>query len=611
MSRVDALSDDDFLDAPPGFRSEAHKTRASTWIGMTAGIYFLVQMVLPQVINFAMMPGFVGRPFAMQFPNFAIAAIHDERLWYVIFDAMAGPSASSKLKSMTLEGQSDGGELAVGFDVKGLASLDGALWGVGTSQVAMIVDGSPVVIHPARSLVQPSAPFRWGTELGVIDRDEQGRFTLLRLSDGEWVERGEIAWPGEEDRPADALKPETGPLSARELAMRGYTQSASGVPERHLWVVGDGERGYLFAAEGLNLTGSPFGGRVTSLSFGARYWFRPSRLDDGDPSAWVELRLHPDSAAAAVGDIPPTFALLDGELTMIRLVNDSTSTSTGTLGAFHVDDATGEVRSFAKLSISGASSVRGLPDTEADRIVVVCDTLTGGVELRRLHSTGFDEIRTNNSGMLGELFHQYWPAYLALTIATMVPLLIFVVTSDVLMRKARTFQTRRGKRTVRQATLLRRGVARFIDSMVFSLPTTVAMGIYFWTLDLNELVARFQRDWAPVVIELAWFFGILTAAGFGILILMAILEGYWGISPGKWACGLRVIRKTTLKPPGFLRAAARLILLIADSMFNYIPAVVLIGLTADQQRIGDFAADTIVVTADSYRASQPAAISFA
>jgi uncharacterized RDD family membrane protein YckC len=99
--------------------------------------------------------------------------------------------------------------------------------------------------------------------------------------------------------------------------------------------------------------------------------------------------------------------------------------------------------------------------------------------------------------------------------------------------------------------------------------------------------------------------------GFGILIVMAILEGNWGISPGKWICGIRVIRKTTLKPPGFLRAAARLILLIADSMFNYIPAVVLIGLTADQQRIGDFAADTIVVTADSYRASQPAAISFA
>lgn len=611
MSRVDALSDDDFLDAPPGFRSEAHKTRASTWIGMTAAVYFLVQMVLPQVINFTMMPGFVGRPFGMQFPNFAIAAVHDERLWYVIFDAMAGPSASSKLKSMTLDGQSEGRELSVGFDVKGLASLDGALWAVGNSQVAMIVEGSPVVIHPARSLVQPSAPFRWGTELGVIDRDDQGRFTLLRLSDGEWLDRGEIVWPGEEDRPADALEPETGPPSARELAMRNYSQSASGASERHLWVVGDGEQGYLFAAEGPNLAGSPFVGRFTSLSYGARYWFRPSRLDDGDPSAWIELRLHPNPATAAIGDIPPAFALLDGELTMIRLVNDSTSSSTGTLEALHVDEATAEVTSFAKLPISGASSVRGLADTEADRIVVVCDTLTGGAELRRLHSTGFDEIRAKNSGMLGELFRQYWPAYLALAFATIVPMLIFVVTSDVLMRKARTFLTRRGKRTVRQSTLLRRGVARFIDGIVFSLPTTVAMWAYFWTLDLNDLVARFRNDWAPVVIEFAWFFGILTAVGFGILIVMAILEGYWGISPGKWICGLRVIRKTTLKPPGFLRAMARLILLIADSMFNYIPAVVLIGLTADQQRIGDFAADTIVVTADSYRASQPEAISFA
>lgn len=611
MSQVDALSDDDFLDAPPGFRSEALKSRASTWIGMTAGIYFLVQMVLPQVINFTMMPGFVGRPFAMQFPDFSITALHDERLWYVVFDAMSGPSASSKLKAMSLDGESEEKELAVGFDVKGLVSIGDALWGVGTSQVAMIVDGSPVVIHPARTLADPSAPFRWGTELGVIDRDEQGRFTVLRLSEGEWTEHGEIVWPGEEDRPADALEPETAPLSASELAMRNYAQPVSGVTERHLWVVGDGEGGYLFSAQGLSAAGSPFGGGVTSLTAASRYWFRPSRLDDGKSQAWIELQLPPNMATSSGGDAPPTFALLDGHLTMIRLVNDSTSTSTGTLEAFHVDDATGEVTSFAKLQISGASSVRGLSDSEADQIVVVCETLTAGVEIRRLHSNGFDEIRANNSGMVGEFFRQYGPAYVALTFAAFIPMLIFVLVADAVMRKVRTFQTRRGKRTVRQSTLLRRGVARFLDSMVFGLPTTVAMGVYFWTLDLNELVARFQNNWVPVVVELAWFFGILTAVGFGLMILMAILEGYWGISPGKWICGLRVIRKTTLKPPGFLRAMARLILLIADSMFSYIPAVVLIGLTADQQRIGDFAADTIVVTAESYRASQPAAISFA
>ena len=126
-------------------------------------------------------------------------------------------------------------------------------------------------------------------------------------------------------------------------------------------------------------------------------------------------------------ETPPTFALLDGHLTMIRLANDSTSTSAGTLEAYHVDDVTGEVQSFAKLPISGASSVRGLSDSEADQIVVVCETLTAGVEIRRLHSNGFDEIRANNSGMVGEFFRQYGPAYLALTFAAFIPMLIFVL----------------------------------------------------------------------------------------------------------------------------------------------------------------------------------------
>ncbi len=76
------------------------------------------------------------------------------------------------------------------------------------------------------------------------------------------------------------------------------------------------------------------------------------------------------------------------------------------------------------------------------------------------------------------------------------------------------------------------------------------------------------------------------------------MQGRWGWTPGKWICGLRIVR-TTLRPFGLLRSLLRVLLLYVDAiLLAYpIPGVAAILLSENRQRLGDMAADTIVIVA--------------
>jgi len=85
-----------------------------------------------------------------------------------------------------------------------------------------------------------------------------------------------------------------------------------------------------------------------------------------------------------------------------------------------------------------------------------------------------------------------------------------------------------------------------------------------------------------------------------IVIAMIVTQGRWGLTPGKWCCGLRTLR-TTLRPCGFARSLLREIVLFADAC-NFVcwaPGVLSIALTDYRQRLGDRIGDTIVVEAGS------------
>jgi uncharacterized RDD family membrane protein YckC len=92
-------------------------------------------------------------------------------------------------------------------------------------------------------------------------------------------------------------------------------------------------------------------------------------------------------------------------------------------------------------------------------------------------------------------------------------------------------------------------------------------------------------------------FGAAQAAGFGLQVLvLVVLQGLAGFTPGKLVTGIRTVRQDG-RPPGIGRAALRWVLLIVDGQPCGIPLVGLItGLTTTgHRRVGDMAAKTFVV----------------
>jgi uncharacterized RDD family membrane protein YckC len=80
---------------------------------------------------------------------------------------------------------------------------------------------------------------------------------------------------------------------------------------------------------------------------------------------------------------------------------------------------------------------------------------------------------------------------------------------------------------------------------------------------------------------------------FGYDVLFEVLAG--GRTPGKRACGLRVVRSGG-QPVGFLASSVRNLLRIVDGpLTSYLAGIVSIVVSERNQRLGDMAADTLVV----------------
>jgi uncharacterized RDD family membrane protein YckC len=95
-------------------------------------------------------------------------------------------------------------------------------------------------------------------------------------------------------------------------------------------------------------------------------------------------------------------------------------------------------------------------------------------------------------------------------------------------------------------------------------------------------------------------FGAVVLGMLGFLLwaflYYSLFEGLWGRTPGKWLCGIMVLRDDFVRC-GLGRAFLRNLLRVVDAMFYYLVAVVAMGATLKWQRLGDIAAGTVVVRA--------------
>jgi eukaryotic-like serine/threonine-protein kinase len=95
------------------------------------------------------------------------------------------------------------------------------------------------------------------------------------------------------------------------------------------------------------------------------------------------------------------------------------------------------------------------------------------------------------------------------------------------------------------ATLRLRFVAGVLDALILYLPAWIIVNL-FTRYDYSDITSYPSRQTLP----------IFLAIYIGSVLYYALCEGHWGATPGKFACGLKVIGPDN-NPPGFLRALPR------------------------------------------------------
>lgn len=175
---------------------------------------------------------------------------------------------------------------------------------------------------------------------------------------------------------------------------------------------------------------------------------------------------------------------------------------------------------------------------------------------------------------------------------------VLILGTTFLMHRFRLTREVVGPRTIIWASVLRRAVGFVVDSLIAFGPPYGVVGWWLATTDWATLFetnfarpGRFDQDTVQQVLGLvAFFFGWMFFA----FVALSVTEGLWGWTPGKLLAGIRCYR-STLRPCGIIRSAARRLLLMADLFFNGLVGILLIAFQPRWQRLGDMAVDTIVV----------------
>jgi uncharacterized RDD family membrane protein YckC len=128
----------------------------------------------------------------------------------------------------------------------------------------------------------------------------------------------------------------------------------------------------------------------------------------------------------------------------------------------------------------------------------------------------------------------------------------------------------------------RRIVATILDGIVLGLLYRASTGIfgghYDSGLDFTRLTSKAGLGWLVVT-----------------LLYYVLLEGLFGRTVGKFVTGIRVIDGKTGRAPGIFMALNRTLLRIIDSFGGYLLGWIVVILNDRRRRLGDMAADTLVI----------------
>lgn len=291
----------------------------------------------------------------------------------------------------------------------------------------------------------------------------------------------------------------------------------------------------------------------------------------------------------------PNAMLVDGQ--PAALIVDGLNSSSPIGKIYRFDGHTWSVFATQQFPL-GASHFRTVTCENGRQSYVVMTTAMGQERIYAVDGNGVraTETKLKRSG-------PFPPLYIECLMLILCPVVLLVYGLPfgggiwLLMRWYTTRNYEFGNQSVTLASLGRRSLARIIDITLIVLTTVLLGAVLTLGFDWDTFAEAFALKVDHPTMNTAQ--NIAIPLGFwiiGSVIAITIMQGVWGITPGKWCCGLRTLR-TTLRPCGVARGILREILLPFDScnLFCWAPGIAFIAFTENRQRLGDLLADTIVI----------------
>ncbi len=573
----------DEADAPAGYRSRDAKSKFQTWFGLLVVTYVILQLVVPQVVQYTWMPEMFAFSGQMRIPRYEKAFVWKGDVWYPSIDPMKIIQGVYDLESMDAAGNVIPGQklrITGGLgEGQFYQPLGADLWILSPNKIVRLIpDHQPLVSslqaanNPLSALVSP--PILQNGVVTIVGSDAVGNDGLYQFENGMWVLKGIVNSVADPVvlQPSPAGPPITPPYGRDQYCLIEF-----GGRTAAFWRNGEDQR-LRFSPE---LVLSPVPG--TDAGAPADAW-QPVR-----ETAWQELEIAcPTEWCVGVAD---------GRLHVATLQTSPTST----VSVWRQEnDGWKEVSSR---NVAAAESLVWLEGLDGEPTSLLTKRLSQGYELIPFRN-GELGASIKGGGIFGSLMKNIVWLTVVLTIFGTVNMLTTVTLSDWLLRKYRSSTYSFGKETWELASFTRRGIARTIDQLLINTPGSIVFWMALSSFDVDEAMAAIKRDPLPYFMSLLWLVGVLLGSLLLSWIVYSITEGIWGLSPGKWICGVRVWRRT-LRPCGVFRAAVRLVLLIVDGFFGYGIGLAAAGLSACRQRVGDMAMDTVVVRAGTRRFDGP------
>ena len=468
------------------------------------------------------------------------------------------------------------------------------LWYIGSSEVYSTDGKTSVRFKPKRMLRDVSDSFIYENSPAVIDRNAAGIEEIIVLVDGEWESKGRVVFPGENRK--WKIDEQSGESKLVPRSSSDATTSAGSLCRQHIVFAG-GEY-HLFQTD-----------KQPTICYRKGFDFVEEPTADGPVSA-----LAPENAPAEASE----WKLLDSQLTSNDVQFVCVKDELYIVTSSSVETPSNIVHRRIDGGLTPTSRFETIPDLDKlrsdqfvdPRLAIASDVVTGemivgGVEqvfrshLHRLNQGRVEKLPVQIEGLLEPLVEWMFPILIQIVVVLIAGTLALIGLS---IWFASTSHYYFGCTSVFLAPILRRSLARFMDLVIVFGP----FGVHYlvdsylcltnpaghkssFLSSIAEVPAHTLREFLPTLI---W----LVAAWIG----MVLSIGVWGITPGKWIFGVRVVR-STLRPCGIARSLLRELLLWFDApqLLTALPGLMCVIATENRQRIGDLIADTIVIDANS------------